>query len=152
MTGIRRKTRIAALQALYEIDCSAHKPGDVLARSLREKYLPEEAGSFAQLLVDGVLQNKQAIDDAIMHFAPLFPVEQIAIIDRNILRLAIFELLFDTKVPIKAAINEAIELAKSFGSDTSPKFINGVLGSVVSASTQMRTEQELIKSSKRTQH
>ena len=133
MTGFRRKARTIALQTLYELDCSAHKPKEVLARLLKERALPDEAADFAQSLVKGVLQNKKDIDDVIRRFAPAFPVEQIALIDRNILRLAIFEVLFDNRVPMKAAINEAVELAKSFGSDASWKFVNGVLGSVVTA-------------------
>ena len=135
---LRRKARIIALQTLYEIDCSTHKAEEVLARLLQEKVLPNETVDFTQSLVSGVLQNKQDIDDVIQRFAPAFPLEQIATIDRNILRLAIFEVLFDNRVPIKAAINEAVELAKSFGSDASPKFINGVLGSVVTACVQQR--------------
>ena len=140
MTKVRRESRIIALQTLYEIDCSTHRAEDVLARLLQEKSLPEEAIDFTQSLVSGTLQNKQDIDNVIRRFAPAFPLEQIAIIDRNILRLAIFEVLFDNKVPFKAAINEAVELAKSFGSDTTPKFINGVLGSVVAQSIQEKKE------------
>lgn len=147
MVGFRRKARIVALQALYEIDCSSHKPEEVLARLLQEKALPEEATDFMQRLVDKVLQNKQDIDDVIRRFAPAFPVEQIAAIDRNILRLAISEILFDNRVPIKAAINEAVELAKSFGSASSQKFINGVLGSVVAAYIQTERSQEVIEKS-----
>lgn len=147
MVGFRRKARIVALQALYEIDCSSHKPEEVLARLLQEKALPEEATDFMQRLVDKVLQNKQDIDDVIRRFAPAFPVEQIAAIDRNILRLAISEILFDNRVPIKAAINEAVEVAKSFGSASSQKFINGVLGSVVAACIQPERSQEVIEKS-----
>lgn len=147
MVGFRRKARIVALQALYEIDCSSHKPEEVLARLLQEKALPEEATDFMQRLVDKVLRNKQDIDDVIRRFAPAFPVEQIAAIDRNILRLAISEILFDNRVPIKAAINEAVELAKSFGSVSSQKFINGVLGSVVAACIQPERSQEVIEKS-----
>jgi len=147
VVGFRRKARIVALQALYEIDCSSHKPEEVLARLLQEKALPEEATDFMQRLVDKVLQNKQDIDDVIRRFAPAFPVEQIAAIDRNILRLAISEILFDNRVPFKAAINEAVELAKSFGSASSQKFINGVLGSVVAACIQPERSQEVIEKS-----
>jgi len=136
MTGFRRKARTIALQALFELDCSAHKPKEVLARLLEEKALPDEAADFAGSLVSGVLQNKKSIDDLIQRFAPAFPVNQIAPIDRNILRLAIFEILFDNRVPVKAAINEAVELAKGFGGDTSQKFVNGVLGSVVTTCIQ----------------
>ena len=141
MTGFRRHARTIALQTLYELDCSAHKPKDVLARLLEEKALPDEAADFAESLVNGILQNKENIDDVIRRFAPAFPVNQIAPIDRNILRLAIFEILFDNRVPMKAAINEAVELAKSFGGDASQKFVNGVLGSVVTTCIQQGKQQ-----------
>jgi len=81
-------------------------------------------------LVLGVIKKKKEIDQYIRKFAPAWPVAQIPAVDRNILRLAIFEILLDNRVPVKVGINEAVELAKTFGSDSSPKFINGVLGSV----------------------
>jgi N utilization substance protein B len=141
MIGIRRKARTTALQALYELDCSTHQPNEVLTRLLHEKTLPVEAGDFVRNLVNGVLDNKNNIDDVIRRFAPTFPVEQLAPIDRNILRLAIFEVLFDNRVPVKAAINEAVELAKGFGGDTSQKFINGVLGSVTAVYLQGKKQE-----------
>ena len=131
MAGIRRKARIAALQALYELDCTKHKAEEALAHLREEETLPQEALSFSEELVKGVLQNKPKIDALIKKFAPAFPPEQMSVIDRNILRLAIFEiLLFNDKTPTKVAINEAIELAKEFGGDSSPRLINGVLGSI----------------------
>lgn len=130
MAGIRRKARIAALQALYELDCTKHKAEEALARLRTGETLPQEALSFSEELVKGVLQNKSELDALIKKFAPAFPPEQMSVIDRNILRLAIFEILFNDKTPIKVAINEAIELAKEFGSDSSPRLINGVLGSI----------------------
>jgi N utilization substance protein B len=130
MAGIRRKARIAALQALYEIDCTKHKVEETSARLRAGETLTQEALSFSEELVKGVLQNKSELDALIKKLAPAFPVEQMSIIDRNILRLAIFEILFDDKTPLKVAINEAIELAKEFGSDSSPRLINGVLGSI----------------------
>jgi N utilization substance protein B len=130
MTGTRRKARIAALQALYELDCTKHKAEEALARLRAGETLAQEALSFSEELVKGVLQNKSELDALIKRFAPAFPPEQMSIIDRNILRLAIFEILFNDKTPFKVAINEAIELAKEFGSDSSPRLINGVLGSV----------------------
>jgi len=145
MTGLRRKARIIAIQALYELDYSAHKPKEVLARLIEEKALPDEAADFARSLVNGILRNKRDIDDVIRKFAPAFPINQIASIDRNILRLAIFEILFDNRVPVKAAINEAIELGKSFGSDSSQKFINGVLGSVVTDCGEQGEQKRIIK-------
>ena len=85
-----------------------------------------------------VLKNKADIDHVIETYAPAWPVAQMAFIDRNILRLAIFEILFDNKVPVKVVINEAVELAKSFGGDNTPKFINGVLGTVSAQSGKKR--------------
>ncbi|MDD5127660.1 MAG: transcription antitermination factor NusB [Dehalococcoidales bacterium] len=130
MTGARRKTREIALQALYEADTASHKALEVLKRLLAENEMSAENTAFAGELLDGVRQNREQIDADISKYAPAWPLEQIPVIDRNILRLAIFEILFDNKVPIKVAINEAVELAKEYGGDNSPRFINGVLGSV----------------------
>ncbi|MFC1920873.1 transcription antitermination factor NusB [Chloroflexota bacterium] len=130
MIGVRRKAREAALQALYEVDSSRHNAEDVLNRIAYELRLPEESSVFARELVTGVISNEEKIDESIRIFAPAWPIKQISVIDRNILRLAIFEIIIDNKVPVKVAINEAIELAKSFGTDNSSKFVNGVLGSV----------------------
>ncbi len=136
MTGARRKSRAVALQVLYEVDSVGHKPEDVIQHSLAEEALTEENIGFVKELVSGVLDNKKPIDANIKKFAPTWPIAQISVIDRNILRLAIYELLFDNKTPIKVAINEAVELAKSFGSDSSPRFINGVLSSVSNLATR----------------
>ncbi len=130
MVGARRRARRIALQALYEIDAVRHDVETVIDHLLTDEGLPEENNTFVHELVTGVIQNKEKIDQSIQSFAPAWPVEQIAVIDRNILRLAIFEILFDNKVPVKVAINEAVELAKSFASDNSAKFVNGVLGSI----------------------
>ncbi len=130
MTGPRRKARAIALQALYEIDSTRHEVEAVVNRLLAEGGLSEENNAFVHELVTNVVQNKGEIDRTIQRFATAWPVGQISVIDRNILRLAISEILFDNKVSIKVAINEAVELAKKFGSDSSPKFVNGVLGSV----------------------
>ena len=130
MASLRRKARIAALQTLYEIDCTEHKAEDAVIHSTTEQSLSQEAISFIEKLVQGVLKNKSKIDEVIGRFAPSFPVAQMSVIDRNILRVAIFEILMDN-TPVKVAINEAIELAKTFGSDSSPRLINGVLGSIV---------------------
>ena len=130
MAGIRRQARIAALQVLYELDCTKHEAEEALAHLTAEGKLPQEALSFVRKLVGGVLQNKSELDALIKKFAPAFPLEHMPTIDRNILRLAIFEILFNEKTPFKVAINEAVELAKEFGSDSSPRLINGVLGSI----------------------
>ena len=130
MAGARRKARILALQALYEVDTAGHKSEEVITLLLAGGELSAENAAFVRELVSGVIENRAKIDLNIQNFAPAWPVEQIPIVDRNILRLAIFEILLDNKVPVKVAINEAVELAKTFGSDNSSRFINGVLGSV----------------------
>jgi N utilization substance protein B len=130
MAGIRRKARIVALQALYELDCTRHKVEETSARLGAGETLAQEVLSFSEELVGGVVQHKSEVDALIKRFAPAFPVEQMSIIDRNILRLAIFEILFSDKTPLKVAINEAIELAKAFGGNSSARLINGVLGSI----------------------
>ena len=132
MVGARRKARALAFQALYEVDSTVHRVEEVLAHLLVEESVTEENASFSRELVKGVLQNREKIDENIQKFAPAWPIEQIPVVDRNILRLAIFEILLDndSKVPVKVAINEAVELAKIFGSDNSSKFVNGVLGSI----------------------
>lgn len=130
MVGARHKARTLALQVLYEVDASGHRAEEVLTHLLEEERLPEENISFIRELVRGVIQNQEKIDQHIQSFATAWPLKQIPLVDRNILRLAIFEILLDNKVPVKVAINEAVELAKTFGSDNSSKFINGVLGSV----------------------
>ena len=133
MPGMRHKARIVALQALFESDCTRHNAETSLSRLAEEQALPEASLSFARELVNGVLENKKRIDSLIQSHAPSWPVQQLSIVDRNILRLAIFEISIDNRVPLKAAINEAVELAKTFGSENSPKFINGVLGAISQA-------------------
>jgi len=130
MAGARRKARALALKALYEVDSTGHEVGEVVTHLLAEGGLSAENGAFVCGLVSGVIQNKEKIDLNIQNFASAWPIEQIPVVDRNILRLAIFEILLDNKVPVKVAINEAVELAKTFGSDNSSRFVNGVLGSV----------------------
>lgn len=130
MAGRRRKSRVIALQALYELDTVGHPPEETIARLLEYQPVPKEVETFARELVKGVLQNREKIDKIIEGTAPAWPLDQIPPVDRNILRLAIHEIVIDNRVPMRAAINEAVELAKEFGGENSPKFINGVLGSV----------------------
>ncbi len=130
MAGARRRARALALQVLYEVDSAGHEAGGVVNHLLDKGGLSEENSVFVRELVNGVIQNKERIDLNIQNFAPAWPIKQIPVVDRNILRLAIFEVLLDNKVPVKVAINEAIELAKTFGGDNSSRFVNGVLGSV----------------------
>jgi N utilization substance protein B len=130
MAGKRHKARALALMALYERDVAGHDALVVLERLLAEEHLPQEAAQFARELVQGVVQHQERLDAVIRNKAPAWPLEQIPAVDRNILRLALYEMLIDNRVPIRAAINEAVELAKQFGSESSPRFVNGVLGSV----------------------
>jgi len=128
--GVRRRARAVALQVLYEFDSAGHDVEAALARLLSGAGLSDEDADFTRGLVNGVIRNREQIDKHIGKFAPAWPLEQIPVVDRNILRLAIFEILLDNNVPVKVAINEAVELAKKFGSDSSSRFVNGVLGSV----------------------
>ena len=135
MPSARRRARTLALQTLYEVDTVGHPAPETLERlaeAIRFKDDKErrEVLAFARELVDGVLEHRERIDHIIAGAAPAWPLEQVAVVDRNILRLAIFEILLDNRVPVRAAINEAVELAKAFGGESSPKFVNGVLGAV----------------------
>jgi transcription antitermination protein NusB len=136
MPGTRHKARSIALQALYEIDSAGRKADAVVERLLAEADFSGENKEFVRELVDGTLLHQDEIDGNIRRFAPAWPVDQIAMVDRNILRLAIFEILFDNKVPVKVAVSEAVELAKTFGSENSARFVNGVLGSVSALSSR----------------
>ena len=130
MTGSRRKARAIALQVLYEVDTTRHVVEEVLGRLLAEEDLSEDNSAFVRQLVNQAVQHREEVDHNIQRFAPAWPIDQIAVIDRNILRLAISEILFDNRVIVKVAINEAVELAKKFGGENSSKFVNGVLGSI----------------------
>ncbi len=126
----RRQARSVALQALYEIDCANHAVTQVLGERLHDQTIDETARPFVFELVNGVILHQARLDELIQRYAPEWPVDQMAIIDRNILRIAIFEIVISTTTPLRVAINEAVELAKVYGSDTSPRFVNGVLGSL----------------------
>lgn len=128
--GPRRRARIVALQALYEADNSNHDARDTLKRIVADQRVGKAPAEFAAELVESVLASRDAIDARIGKTAPAWPVAQLPAVDRNILRLAISEMLRDNGTPVKAAINEAVELAKSFGSEKSSSFVNGVLGSI----------------------
>ena len=128
--GKRHKGRMIALQALFELDTVGHPPERSVEHLSQSLAASEEVKRFAIELTNGVVANRDRIDEIIHKTAPAFPLDQIAAIDRNILRVAVYEIVVDNKVPMRAAINEAIELAKQYGGENSPKFINGVLGSV----------------------
>jgi N utilization substance protein B len=134
----RRRARGIAIQTLYEVDCAGHSPDKVLAERLLEAPLAPAAAQFAEKLVKGVLANQHQMDQLIARYAPEWPVDQMAIIDRNVLRIAIFELAVDGSTPIRVAINEAVELAKIYGSESSARFVNGVLGTLVDRLSEIR--------------
>lgn len=130
----RRKARIAVLQALYEADIARHPAGAALDRHLHEQHLSGPVAFFARALLGGVLAHRHKLNELISRHAPEWPLDQMAVIDRNILRIALYELGDqELQTPEKVAINEAVEMAKLFGSDSSPRFVNGVLGSVMAA-------------------
>jgi N utilization substance protein B len=126
----RTRARSLALQVLYEVDLAQHAAADVYKLRLEDTPLTDELAEFARRIIFGVLPNAQSLDHAIEKYAPEWPFDQIAAIDRNILRIAVWEFSIAAITPLKVAINEAVELAKLYGSDTAPRFINGVLGSL----------------------
>jgi transcription antitermination protein NusB len=139
----RTRARSLALQVLYEVDIAHHLPGDVFKSRLEDSTLSEELTEFARQIIFGVLPLNNNLDQLISKYAPEWPFDQIAAIDRNILRIALWEFAVSHETPIKVAINEAVELAKLFGSDSAPRFVNGVLGAL--ADHQHEIEQALQK-------
>jgi len=128
----RRRARQSALQILYELDSTRHDPDAVLSRLLYEESVDDESFEFISSLVKGVLTHFRDLDSVLARYAPAFPVDQMATIDRNILRIALYELMYTDDTPVKVCINEAVELSKEFGADATRKLVNGVLGAVAS--------------------
>jgi transcription antitermination protein NusB len=126
----RTRARGIALQVLYEIDMVNHPPADVLRERLEDAPIGEDLADFVRQIVFGVLPLVHELDLIIAKYAPEWPLDQIAAIDRNILRVSCWEFAVQRETPVKVAINEAVELAKMYGSDSAPRFINGVLGSL----------------------
>ena len=127
----RRATRAIILQVLYEVDSVKHDPHTILESIVMSGHLSPSAEAFAYNLINDMLLNIEELDNIIIRHAPSWPINQIPTVDRNILRTAIYEMELSRETPPKVAINEAVNLAKVFGSDNAPKFINGVLGSIV---------------------
>lgn len=128
----RHLARAVAMQSLYEWDFygAEKSSSEIIERNLKEFAPDLEEKEFAQNIVEGVIEHQNEIDETITKFAPDWPLPKITTVDRNILRIATYELLFNFEIPSKVAINEAIELAKTFGGESSGKFVNGVLGAV----------------------
>lgn len=130
-TSTRHQARILALQTLYEYDLTDHDSEDLKQRLGDDDDVPPVVRDYAATVFNGVLQALEPIDGHIAEAAPAFPVAQLAAVDRNVLRIAVYELMSQRKtVPVGVAINEAIEIAKNFGSENSGKFIHGVLGTI----------------------
>ena len=130
-TDHRRKARIVALQSLFAADIRKNRTEPSFEWLDDEEAVAQNALDFATKLLRGVFDNCPDLDSLISRYAPAWPVSQLSLIDRNILRIALFELLHNQGTPKKTAINEAVELAKVFGSESSARFVNGVLGSVM---------------------
>ena len=130
MAPPRRRAREIALQALYEMDVAGHEPRPALERIVGELHLSAGLTDFARSLLGGVLDRRAEIDALIERTAPAWPSERLTPIDRNILRIAVREFMMDNLTPVSVAISEAVELAKKYGSESSGRFVNGVLGSV----------------------
>ena len=126
----RTRARALALQVLYEVDIVNHPPAEIFQSRLEETPLSEDLAEFARQIIFGILPITHELDQLIARYAPEWPFDQIAAIDRNILRMALWEFAVFHETPIKVAINEAVELAKQYGSDSAPRFVNGVLGSL----------------------
>ena len=127
----RHPARRVALQTLFEIDFNRADPKETWERGAFRAGLTETAGAFAWQLIEGVLEHRKDLDEEIQQLAPEFPVSQMAAVDRNVLRIALYELRVLGDAPAAAILDEAVELAKLFGSEAAPKFVNGVLGTAV---------------------
>ena len=127
---MRRKARRALLQVLYEVDTSGHSIDESLSWVTEQARLDRNSSSFIRHLAEEVIAQRDDLDIEIQRYAQSWPVEQLSPVDRNILRIAIYEVKRGKEVPLQVAINEAVELAKRFGGEGSPRFINGVLGAV----------------------
>lgn len=133
----RTKARCIALQVLYEQDMTSHLPGEIFEERLEDEPLDTTLQEFSRQIIFGVLPITHELDDYIAQHAPEWPLDQVAVIDRNIIRIAMWEFAVQQCTPVKVAINEAIELAKYFGSDSTPRFVNGVLGALANRSNEI---------------
>lgn len=145
----RHLARTIAVQSLYQWDFNGQKDdiGEVYKQNKLE-FAPEfDDGGFIEHLACGVTNHIQEIDGLITKFAPEWPLDQITIVDRNVLRIGTFELKYDDNIPAKVAINEAIELAKTFGGESSGKFVNGVLGAVYKEMGEKEIDKKMAEES-----
>ncbi len=135
----RSVSRRLALQALYEIDSAQHQPGVVLSHFLeRWQDEPRKILNYFVQLVSEISKRRNSLDTLLQRYAPEWPIAQVAIVDRNILRIALYEMAVETRTPVGVAIDEAIELAKLFGAENTARFVNGVLGAVADNLDEVR--------------
>jgi len=147
MASNRHLGRIVAMQTLYEYDFRGGESNGVTIEGILERNINEFKGQIDDLdfvhdLVEGVLKNADAIDGIIGPAAPEWPVDQIAKVDKIVLRIGVYELMLKREVPPKVVINEAVEIAKTFGGENSSKFVNGVLGTIYRNSDYYEPEEE----------
>lgn len=140
----RTRARCAALQALYEIDIAGHIPEIVIHERIVEQSLDDRMAVFTNQIVLGVWPIIKDLDQFISEQSE-WPLDQVAVIDRNILRIALWEFAVSEITPMKVAINEAVELAKMYGSDSAPRFVNGVLGSLASRHNEIKQALKHLK-------
>lgn len=147
----RHLSRTIAMQTLYESDMRRELDiAEITERNIAE-FEDDADADFIKAVVNGAMQDMEEIDSKISQAAPEWPVDQISPIDKAILRVAIYELLYSTEVPPKVAINEAVELAKLFGGENSSKFINGVLGTIYRSSDKYNPEEDKESHAERTE-
>lgn len=140
----RHLSRTIAMQSIFEAE---FRPGADLSGIIERNiaaYKEDADADYIRTTVNGAMSKRATIDEAIAKVAPEWPVDQIASIDKAILRLAIYELLYNPEVPPKVAINEAVELSKTFGSDSTPRFVNGVLGTIYRESDRYNPADDLL--------
>jgi len=141
----RTKARSIALQVLYEVDISGHKPGKVLGEHFLRLKMDNTHKKFISEIVSGVTTYKNVLDEFIADFAPDWPLDQVAYIDRNLLRISLWEMGVYKNTPVKVVINEAVELAKLYGAEGSPRFINGVLGGFIDNLQEIKFNMEIVQ-------
>jgi N utilization substance protein B len=146
----RTKARGLALQVLYEYDQTGHEPNTTLENLLLENNIEQKIGEFSKEIITGVIPLITELDHAIEKHAQEWPLDQVAIIDRNIIRIALWEFAVEQISPIKVAINEAVELAKEYGSESTPRFVNGVLGSLANHISELTQKFSRVKRSEET--
>lgn len=135
-----RQARVLTLQCLYLRDLRGHLEPDTVEWLCAEEPVPGSVRRNAELMVSGILKDVGYIDSVIQRYAPALPVNLLAIVDRSVLRVAIYEMINREQVPSRVIINEATELASKFGSESSARFVNGVLGSVLNDAQEFRPQ------------